>query len=91
MVYNTLSTACLQGSLYLSCTVQGVLGYRMETGEDLVKFKENKTTVFPSTAWLVSLPVGGGGAEFILDEVKNPSPPPLNNKLLNMCLISNSL
>jgi len=42
MVYNTLSTACLQGSLYLSCTVQGVLGYRMETGEDLVKFKENK-------------------------------------------------
>ncbi|XP_023325707.1 glycogen [starch] synthase isoform X2 [Eurytemora carolleeae] len=30
---------------------KGVLGYRMETGEDLVKFKENKTTVFPSTAW----------------------------------------
>ena len=26
-------------------------GYRMESGEDLVKFKENRTAVFPASAW----------------------------------------
>jgi len=26
-------------------------GYRMESGEDLVKFKQNRTAVFPSSAW----------------------------------------
>jgi hypothetical protein len=29
-------------------------GYRMETGEDLVKFKENRSPTFPAEAWLVA-------------------------------------